>query len=190
MAISDFLTLSMDNLFSFTCPVFAADVEIRSCVVLRNKVYAGEHVQTRRGCQACIRANKCPAAELVSSMAHGRSEATDHCSSLEPVKGRLPAYALERIQRVMVLESHLRMADVPSGEVDAIATANERIAAQLETAPMKKVEARRVATSSATSRRTVRRPAASPATTTPETVKTVSTVAAAASGDLSAAINQ
>jgi hypothetical protein len=183
-----YLTLRRENKFSFTCPIFDAKVPMRSCVVLQEKVYRGERVQTRRGCQACITSSKCPASAIIRGIAFNGADATDHCAATEDKHGRLPASALERVYPVVVLESELRRFDVPAAERDMIANSGARIAAQMGGAPREKIEARRsVQIDAPEPRRASQRPAerdSAPKTTQPTTISK-----AAATGDLSAALN-
>jgi hypothetical protein len=186
--MKSYLTLQPENKFSFTCPIFDAKVSMRSCVLLQEKVYRGQSIQTRRGCQACISSSKCPAAEVIRRISFRSSDATDHCSSTEDKHGRLPAEALERIHPVLVLETELRRFGVSDAERALIADSAARIAAQMGTAPREKVEPRRMVQSSTSEpRRPSQRPAervSAPKTTTPTTINK-----AAATGDLSAALN-
>lgn len=180
--MTDFLTTSMENKFSFKCPIFDQEVQMRGCVLLRDKVYRGERIATRRGCQACVSSSKCPANELVKRIAFGRHDATDHCSSEEPKTGRMPADVLERVAAVIVTETHMQTFGVTYEERELIRGAGERIAAMIETAPKGKVEARTRMVSSARSS-VSRRSVSAPAPETPANHK------AAATGDLSAALN-
>lgn len=183
-----YLTLLPSNRFAFTCPVFDAKVEMRTCVHIRDKVYRGQRLQTRRGCQACIASSKCPAAEIIRRIAFGASDATDHCGSVEEKHGRLPADVLERVSRVLVKESDLMAFNVPTGERECINSATARIEAQMATAPREKVEARRAMTSDEPApRRSAPKPVqrgSAPRTTEPTTINK-----AAATGDLTAALN-
>lgn len=177
-----FLTLAKSNMFSFTCPIFDAQVQMRSCVILRDKYYRGERVEVRRGCQACMSSGKCPAADIVRRIAFGMNDATDHCSSPEPRTGRLPADTLERIRPVLVTEVSLTTFRVPQAERALIASAGQRIDAQLAGAPRTVVSARLVRKSAHEEQRQTR-----PAPISAPVVKAPST--AAATGDLAAAIN-
>lgn len=186
--MAQILSLSMSNRFSFTCPIFEAKVEMRACVVLRDKVYGGKRLETRRGCQACIASSKCPAAEIVRRFAFNAPDVTDHCSSVEEKHGRLPADVLERIAPVLVRESDLASRNVTQDERDQIASSRERIEQQILTAPRERVEPRRLAISSSSEPRRPSQKAAERVSdveaTTPTTINK-----AAATGDLAAALN-
>lgn len=188
MTTSSFACLSLSNQFSFTCPIFNQDVEMRGCVVLRDRVYAGKHLSSRRGCQACISSSKCPAAEMVRRIAFNTSDATDHCASNEPKVGKLPGDVLERVRLVLVQESHLQMFSVPVAEREAILSSRDRIEAQMASAPGGRVEPRGYRASSAEEPRRASQKAArgvpAPATTTPTALGK-----AAATGDLAASLN-
>lgn len=181
-----YLSLSMSNLFSFVCPIFNATVQFRTCLAVRDKVYRGDRLETRRGCQACMSASKCPAAEIVRRIAFGMGDATDHCSSTEAKVGKLPADTLERIRPVLVPESILNAYHVPSAERMLIASAVTRIDEQMATAPRTTVAAKTAKVVASAQRSERHEPRiAKPAPVKPQTT----THAAAASGDLAAAIN-
>lgn len=182
-----FLTLSPKNLFRFTCPVFNAEVQMRGCVLVRDKVYKGERFEQRKGCQACISASKCPAAQIIQKMALSRGDANDHCSSREEKTGKLPLESLERIRRVLVPDHVMRQYGLSNAEIDLINTSGGRIDQQIATAPQARVSGR-VQTSWATEapKKRQKPPAAAPAALS--TIAT-STVQAATSGDMAAAIN-
>lgn len=188
MATANYETLSLKNLFSFKCPIFDAEVQMRSCVHLRDQVYMGKTVGVRRGCQACIQSSKCPAAELVRRIALNTGDATDHCASSEAKVGRLPADILERIAPVIVQEQHLATYGVPTAERQLIASARERIEAQAATAPRGRVEAKviRASSVSAPTKREIKVTTTAAVAPAP---KTDSIHEAAMSGDLAAAIN-
>ncbi|MTH61083.1 hypothetical protein [Paracoccus litorisediminis] len=183
--MSHYLTLDQENRFSFTCPIFDSKVEMRGCVLVRDMVYQGKNFPQRQGCQVCIRGGKCPAAEIVRRIAHNQPNATDRCSATEPVHGKLPADVLEFVRPTVMLENALRR--LAGSEVTMIQSANDRIDAQIATAPRERV-AGKVTRVSATAnyekpegRSTARKsaPASKPA----------ANVEAAISGDMSAAIN-
>lgn len=178
----NYLTLSMKNLFSFTCPIFGAEVQMRGCVLVREKVYSGQNFPERRGCQACVSGGKCPAAQIVQQIAFGRSDATDRCSSLEAKSGRLPLDALEKIRPVM-LAAHVLARYSPSpAEIALIETANARIDTQIATAPRERVAGRlNVSEAPVTAKAKKRAPVAAPTAS--------ANVSAAISGDMSAALN-
>lgn len=183
------LTLQMENLFSFTCPIMNTNVQMRGCVMLRDKVYAGKRIETRRGCQACIKSSKCPAAELVRRIAFGSADMTDHCASTEEKVGKLPGDVLDKIAPILVRESDLAGMNVTVEERNLIASSRERIEAQALTAPRERVEPRRTiaSPSSEAPRRSAQKAAQSvPA---PETTKPTSISKAASTGDLAAALN-
>jgi hypothetical protein len=182
-----FLSLTRQNRFAFTCPIFDAKVEMRSCVTLRDIVYRGQRIETRRGCQACIKSSKCPAAELVRRIAFNSIDATDHCGSVEEKHGRLPADVLERVLRVLVKDSDITQLNVVEGERDLIASSRARIEAQIATAPRERVSMRRVELPPSEPRASAEKPAER-ASVSPAP-KTTPINKAAATGDLAAALN-
>lgn len=175
------VTLSTENQFTFTCPVFNAETKMAACMVLRDAVWKGQHVEKRKGCQACMRGGKCPAAVIISVMGKeaGTSKApvVDAYGSLEPVHGKLGANILERLLHVVVPDKLLDRMGVPSNERLLIQSADERIAKQLGSAPA-------VAKGRAVSR------GKPPAAPKPEPTVSSTLSDAASTGDMSAAINQ
>lgn len=179
-------TLSPANRFAFVCPIMATEVEIRTCVLLREKVYSGHRVDGRRGCQACIRSSKCPAAEIVRRIAFGTTDMTEHCVSAERVVGKIPADVLERIAPIMVRDVDMNGFGVPSTEVALIHSSRDRIEAQIATAPRERASSRKTSVDQSRPAR-AQRPAKP--IVMPETTSTTHIEKAAATGDLAAALN-
>lgn len=178
------LALSTTNKLSFVCPIFDVPTQMRACVRLKEMFMRGERPPMRRGCQACMHSGKCPASEIVRRFSFGRATAEDDLSSETETTGKLPASVLERIAPVAVLSHTLTTYRVPEAEQALIETARERIEMQLRTAPRSEGKGRPIRASNhdAPRRSKISSPPASP--------KVSSTVtSAAASGDLSAAIN-
>lgn len=123
------------NQFSFVCPIFNVSTKMAACVKLRTMVYRGQGPEVRKGCQACMASNKCPAIHAVNSMIYGKEKAEFPYVSPTPVEGKLRADILERIAPVVVQSAHLQKFSVPASEVALIQTANERIIKQLGGAP-------------------------------------------------------
>jgi hypothetical protein len=130
-----YATLSPQNKLSFTCPIFSVQAEMRSCVELRTQVWQGIRPGVRKGCQACMIAGKCPAAEVVRRMAHSAKNDADEYASSEPTVGKLSVSILERILNVIVTPTIMEQFSVPPTERHLIETARDRITAQLATAP-------------------------------------------------------
>jgi len=180
------ITITNSNRFSFVCPVFNTETEFRACNTLRTKVYRGEHPDVRKGCQVCMSAGKCPVAHVVGDFAFRKGEERhgDDFASVTPKKGKITARVLERIAAVMIFDSALTQSGCSASERKLIETANDRILQQLESAPNKAPSKSRVYVSSDT--KTVARGG----TTVKAKPKTSDISSAAASGDMSAAINQ
>ena len=177
-------TLADDNQFKFKCPIFNAETKMATCVKLRNLVWKGLTPEKRRGCQACMSAGKCPAAQIVQKMAMSgpRSMQPDDYGSTAPVLGKLRRDILERIRPVMVMSSTIQRLSLSSIEVNMIETANERIEAMLGSAPGASSK------SKASIKGKARKPRDLSSPSTEPKQKTMSKVEqAAASGDLSAA---
>lgn len=177
-------TLDPTNQFTFTCPVFNAETRISACIKLREKVWRGERVEVRMGCQACMSAGKCPTAHIVQRMAMSNAPLEDSYAAREPRSGKLLANVLERILPVVVTESNLVRFGVSDVERDLIAGANDRILKQLGSAPSER-------STRTTMRGSGGRGLSRPKIITPEVQPITSAVnTAAATGDLSAAISQ
>lgn len=189
--MAQFLTVSMENKFSFTCPIFDKPVQMRGCVLVRDKVFTGQNFEQRRGCQVCISAGKCPAAQIVQKIALSRGDATDHCSSVEEKHGRLPAEVLQSVRNVVVTDAMMAARGrLSESEADLIRSSGARIDAQLATAPRGEAGGR-----IKTLRASTDTPARSKAVSEPPRAsvaprKSSAVTKAAASGDLSAAISK
>lgn len=167
------------NQFSFTCPIFNVETKMSACVTLRNKVWRGERPEVRKGCQACMKSGKCPAEKIMHKVAFNLDYFATEYTAATPTTGKLHAEVLERILPIMVLEKTMERIGVSAKERQLILSSNERIAKMLGGAPKK--AARQVA------------PPPKKAKAVKPKVKPRSddnVNQAAASGDLSAAINQ
>lgn len=129
-----YLTLSLTNKARINCPVFNTQVNVASCVSLRDKVWRGEHVEVRRGCQACMHCSKCPVAELVSKICFG-SDYPDNLGSTEPKLLALSEDILRRIENVVVLDKTMDHLAVPDVERQLIYSSRSRIEQALVKAP-------------------------------------------------------
>jgi hypothetical protein len=132
--MAQYLTLSNQNQFSFTCPVFNADTKMASCMVLREAVWMGKHVEKRRGCQAAMNCSMCPAAEIVRKISYGKDVSDDY-GSLEPKRGKLHADILERIAPRIPIQRELERAGISDTERELLMSARPRVEAQLKVAP-------------------------------------------------------
>lgn len=128
-------SLQHDNQFRFTCPVFNAETRMGACTELRDKVYMGQTVEKRLGCQAAMRCGKCPAAEMVSQYCFNKTWKNDHHGSMTPKQGKLMKPLLEKVLRVSMRDSVMNGFGITEKERELLLTANERIAQQLKTAP-------------------------------------------------------
>jgi hypothetical protein len=123
------------NQFSFVCPIFNVSTKMAACVKLRNLVYRGQGPDVRKGCQACMASNKCPAIHAINNTIRNKENSEFPYASPTPVEGKLRADILERIAPVVVQAAHLQKFAVPISEVALIETANDRIYKQLGVAP-------------------------------------------------------
>lgn len=124
------------NQFEFVCPIFNVQTKMRHCTKLRDIVFGGGRPEVRKGCQACITASKCPAAEIVRRISYGKGQVPDDYGSRTPVVGKLRKNVLEKIHRVIVMERTLNDHRVPDAERQLIAGASERIGKMLGAAPL------------------------------------------------------
>ena len=99
------------------------------------KKWMGEKIEVRRGCQACMTASKCPAAEIVRQISYGRGTVPDDYGSSEPVTGKIRKNVLEKIANVIVPDRVLNEYGVPEAERDLIMSASERIRKSIGLAP-------------------------------------------------------
>lgn len=178
-----YLTLDYErNKFRFVCPIFNSETSMASCVLLRNLAMSGKPGDKRRGCQACIMSGKCPAAAIVSRIIYGR-EVPDDYGSETPIVGKLRQSVLNRVHRVIVQEKHMSLCGISDVERKLIATANERIAKMLLTAPKDSGDSapRHAVTS--------RAPAKSRKSAAPKVKANETVMNAAMTGDMTAAIN-
>jgi hypothetical protein len=164
-------TLSPENQFTFTCPVFRADTKIASCLALREVVWRGEPVAVRYGCQVAMHADKCPIPRIVRKMARMQD---DPYHSAEPKKGSLHQIILDEIAPVLVNE---RVID------ESGATALEKTALHRCNA------AARAGSHMTTKSRHYVKPAKMADVAPAAPTISDATITAAASGDLSAALN-
>ena len=174
---TQYISLSDENAFQFVCPLFNAKTKMGSCTKLREMVWMGKHVPVRRGCQAAMRCGKCPAADMVSRYCFDKNWTNDHHGSVEPKEGKLMRSILERIRNVLMRDKVMDECGVPANERLLLESANERIDQQMKTAPG---EASRNYTPTA-ARKTVSAPPTAP--------KESEINQAAATGNLTAAIN-
>lgn len=182
MATKNTYTLMSDNRnqFSFQCPIFEVTTKISLCFKLREMFWAGNKPDVRKGCQACMRANKCPAAAITAKKYPQGKSWQDEYASDEPVIGKIRRDILERIHRPMVLERTLNEFGCSDAERLKIATASERIGKMIGAAPLPDDDAPSYS---------ARAEAAPVAKKRRASTKTTAIKSAAASGDLAAAVN-
>jgi hypothetical protein len=170
-----YVTLSDTNQFQFVCPIFNVKTKMKLCTQLRELVWMGKQVAVRKGCQACMRASKCPAAEIVRQISYGRGQVPDDYGSDTPVEGKLRKELLQRLAPIVVDNKILDHFGVPDAERVLIESASERMHKLAGSAP---------GATSSKPKATVRR--ARPAA--PDN-NTTAVQKAAATGDLAAALN-
>lgn len=179
------LALSAENQASFVCPIFDVPTQMRACVKLRDMFMRGEKPQVRKGCQACMASGKCPAYEVIRRFAFNSATSEDDLSSTTETTVKLPASVLARIAPVMVMPATMTAYRITDAEQQMIESSRERIEAQLRTAPRGEKAIRTMRQASQPEPRK-----ATKIGKVPDAPKVEPTInKAAASGDLSAAIN-
>lgn len=181
--MTKYLSLSEENQFCFTCPVFNARTKMAACTTLRELVWRGERVEKRRGCQVAMKSGMCPAAAMVSLYSYNKNWDNDFHSSDVEKDGKLHAQVLEKIVNKLPMEKLYHRYEVAEAEIKLLETANDRIEQQLKTAPGERLSRAEGASHTKAGKR--RKAAAAPKQTVPTEIQS-----AAASGDMSAAINQ
>jgi hypothetical protein len=170
MAISK--TLSPENQFLFTCPVFKVNTKIASCLELRELVWRGEKPAVRFGCQVAMHADKCPVPRIVRKMIRMQD---DPYHSTEAKVGSIQQVILDEIAPVLVMDRHI----------------DESAATDLEKIALHKCnKAARAGEHMTTKSREYKKPTApKKAAVAPAPKVSDATITAAATGDLSAALN-
>lgn len=156
-------TLSPDNQAAIACPVFRSDVKIASCFQLRDLVWRGERPAVRYGCQVAMDAGKCPIPVIITKMIRMQD---DPYHSPEPKRISIQQVVLDQISPVMVPEKRIDESGASDLEKKALHRCNKdaRAGSHMTTKSKPYVAPKKVA---------------------PPTKM----ITAAATGDLSAAIN-
>ncbi|OCP21873.1 MULTISPECIES: hypothetical protein [unclassified Ensifer] len=134
--MAKYLTLSSENQAQTVCPIFNAKTKVASCMLLRERVWAGTKIEKRQGCQVAMRCGMCPATAIVDRIGKVNGQlASDDYGSLEPKVVRIHAPILERIKSVIPLKSVLDQYQLTPEERQMLQTTRGRIEEQLKTAP-------------------------------------------------------
>lgn len=112
-----FRSLSADNEFHFSCPVFQTEVKLYDCFQLDDTVKRGQPIPERGGCRAMMICGKCPINFLVKEMV--RNPDIDLFSAEHKV-GRLPENVIERLRPVMIQQSVVDRTPMTDEEREAI----------------------------------------------------------------------
>lgn len=115
-------TLENGNQFSFVCPIFNSETKISQCIELREQVWFGNRPDTRKGCQACMRASKCPINFILTDMV--RTGADPYFSPV-PKLGKLEDHVLKHIRHISIPDHWIRNYPLTPTEVRFIAQAND-----------------------------------------------------------------
>ena len=120
-------TLSETNQFVFSCPVFNVNTKIAACFELREQVWRGNKLEVRKGCQVCMRTDKCPINHILKDMM--RSSDIDPYHSDVMKVGKLQERHLAHIERITVpertIEAAIERGELGQTEVKLIRQANE-----------------------------------------------------------------
>lgn len=176
-------TLRADNEFRFACPIFSSEVKIADCFTLFEQHKRGKRFAGREGCQACMASSKCPIYTIEREILH---KDVDPYFSKEPKVGPLQKHHVEAISRVVVQEYFVSMFGVPDDQKEVMREAHARL---IEGKLNSKDRGASIMLGSVPTQPKATRRAAKPASTEIATVKPKdTTVDAAISGDMSAAI--
>lgn len=178
-----YLTLSPENQFQFTCPIFDTQVKFAQCARVRDAAYLGFVLPVRRGCQACVRDSKCPAAEVIRAITFNKDMPDDY-GSTKPVHGKVRQNVLEKIAPVMVRQTTMDAMGVPPAERMLIESSSDRIRKSIGAAPLpgtKRPQSASVDLEHVPAPKRTTKPTPAPANN--------AVMEAAASGDLAAALN-
>lgn len=115
-------TLDPQNQLHIVCPIFNAETPIAACFTLRELVWCGKPPQVRKGCQVCMRANKCPINNIIWDMV--RHPDTDPYWSDQKKVAHFKQHHLDQIARVTVPESLIVSHELSDKEVLMIRRAN------------------------------------------------------------------
>lgn len=116
------LTLDETNQLRIICPIFHAETPIAACFKLRELVWRGDKPPQRQGCQACMRAGKCPINNILWNII--RKPELDPYGSRTMKTVTLAQEDLNRIARVIVPESTMNRYDLSDKERLMIERAN------------------------------------------------------------------
>lgn len=115
-------TLDESNQAQIVCPIFQAETSIAQCFKLRELVWCGQKPPQRQGCQACMKANKCPINNIIWDMI--RKPDSDPYWSAQKKVIPLAEHDLDRIARVVVPEKLLDGYSLSEKEMLMIQRAN------------------------------------------------------------------
>lgn len=115
-------TYAPTNQFHFNCPIFKVETSIAVCLKLRDMLWMGKSIPQRQGCQACMRASKCPVVAIVADI---QRTGDDPYYATDKQVGALSDRHLSRIHAVRVMDLHMRSFTLTERERELILAANE-----------------------------------------------------------------
>jgi hypothetical protein len=165
-------TYSPKNEALIVCPVFGSETRLADCLELEQQVAKGRKPEERRGCQACMMSSKCPTYWINRQI---QRTGEDLYWSAEPKVIPLKGEILDQVHPILVRDDAVTRYGVEGDELAAIRAANEAASSGAKARPGRKAPAVKLAS--------VQREDAKPAADK-------ALVAAAMSGDLSAAVTR
>jgi hypothetical protein len=168
-------TYSPKNEARIVCPIFGAETRLADCLELEQQVAKGKKPEERRGCQACMMSSKCPTYWINRAISR---TGEDPYWSAEPKVLPLKGEILDAVQPILVRDDAVNRFAVEGDELDAIRAANEAASAGGKSRSSRKGPAVKLAA--------VQREDARPS----KPAEDKALVAAAMSGDLSAAVTR
>lgn len=115
-------TLSPKNEARIICPVFNAETRIADCFSLEQQLARGNVQPERRGCQACMRALKCPIYWINRDI---QANGADDYHAAEPKVVSLTGKVLDHIRPIVVRDETMLEMRIEQAEREAIIAANE-----------------------------------------------------------------
>ena len=170
-------TLSANNQFHFNCPTLGVEAKLADCITLRDRVSRGEKPDERRGCQACMASSKCAAQTIVHNMWVFKRDPGYFSATYK--LGQLDQDVIARLGPVIVQEKTLDQLGVTDAERNAILAANAQAG-----------KSTRSGVDTTDWAQPKKRSAKPKGEKSVEKVPESSTVAAALTGDMSAALNK
>ncbi len=115
-------TLSPENQAIITCPIFRSDTKIAACFQLRELVWRGDRPAVRLGCQVAMDADKCPIPRMIKEMMHKPGDDPYHAP--EPRKVAIRQSVLDSSSPVLISEKAIEACGASANEKAAMRRCN------------------------------------------------------------------